>query len=80
MTTNFGWKKNQQNTLSSFDLSYMYCHLQLGWNFFGEQWEQIMCCHMSQLLIIKNILLLFWNNLRCLIFMFGWFRLWHMVQ
>jgi hypothetical protein len=32
--------------------------------FFGEQWEQIMCCHMSQFLVIKNILLLFWNNLK----------------
>jgi len=60
---------------SSFDWSYMYCHLQLGCDFFGERWEQVMCCHVSQLLIIKNIILLFRNNLRCLIFMFGWFKL-----
>ncbi len=52
-------EKNQQNTPSSFDLSYTYCHLQLGCDFFGEQWEQIMCCHVFQLLKIKNIFLLF---------------------
>jgi len=52
---------------SSFHLSYSYCRLQLGCDFFGEQLEQIMCCHMSQLLIIKNILLLFKNYLRRLI-------------
>jgi hypothetical protein len=33
----------------------MYCRLQLGCDFFGEQWEQVMCCHVSQLLVIKNI-------------------------
>jgi hypothetical protein len=60
-------RKNQQNTPSSFDWSYMYCHLQLKCDFFGEQWEQIMCCHVSQILIIKNILILFWNNLKHLI-------------
>jgi hypothetical protein len=32
-------RKNQQNTPSSFDLSYMYCRLQLGCDFFCEQWE-----------------------------------------
>jgi hypothetical protein len=36
----------------------MYCHLQLRCDFFGEQWEQTMCYHVSQFLIIKNILLL----------------------
>jgi hypothetical protein len=39
---------------SSFDWSCMYCHFQLGYNFFGEQWEQVMCCHVSQHLIIKK--------------------------
>jgi hypothetical protein len=49
MTTNFGWKKKM---FSSFDWSYTYCCLQLKCNFFGEQWEQVMCYHLSQLLII----------------------------
>jgi hypothetical protein len=80
MTTNFRWKKSQQNTPSSFDWSYMYCCLQLGCKFFVEQWEQVMCCHVFRLLVIRNILLLFWNNLKHLIFMFGWFKLWHVVQ
>jgi hypothetical protein len=62
--------------ISSFDLSYMYYRLQLGSNFFGEDWEQIMCCHVSQLLIIKKIFKFFWNNPRHLIFMLWWFRLW----
>jgi len=43
---------------SSFDWSYMYCHLQLGCDFFGKQWEQVMCCHVSQLLVIKNIFII----------------------
>jgi hypothetical protein len=30
----------------------------LGYNLFGEQWEQVMCCHMSQFLIIKNIFII----------------------
>jgi hypothetical protein len=30
----------------------------LGYNFFYEQWEQVMCCHMSQLLLIKNIFII----------------------
>jgi hypothetical protein len=58
----------------------MYCRLQLRCDILGEQWEQAMCCHVSQFLIINNILLLFGNKLRCLIFMFGWFILWHVVQ
>jgi len=48
---------NQWNTPSSFDWPYMYCHLQLGCDFLGEQWEQVMCYHISQLLIIKIYLL-----------------------
>jgi hypothetical protein len=63
----FWMKKNQRNTFSSFDWFYIHCCLQLKYDFFGEQWEQVMCCHMSQLLIIKNILLLIWNNLNRLI-------------
>ncbi len=67
----FWMKKSQQNTFSSFDSSYTYCYLQLGCDFFAEQWEQVMCYHVFQLLIIKNILLLFSNNLKHLIF-FVW--------
>jgi hypothetical protein len=51
-------KKSQQNMPSSFDLSYTYCRLQPRCDFFCEQWEQIMCCQVSPLLLIKNILLL----------------------
>jgi len=43
---------------SFFDLSYMYYRLQLGCDIFGEQWEQVMCCHMSQLLIIKFLIII----------------------
>jgi len=29
---------------------------------------------------LKLLLLLFWNNLRCSIHIFGWFILWHVAQ
>jgi hypothetical protein len=41
-----------------FWLVITYCRLQLKCDFFGEQWEQIMCCHMSRLLIIKIIIII----------------------
>jgi hypothetical protein len=54
------WMKEKINEIRLHPLiSHTYCRLQLRCNFFGEQWEQVMCCHMFQLLIIKNILLLF---------------------
>jgi len=56
MTMNLDEKKSQRNMPSSFDWSHMYCHLQLRSDFFGEQCEQVMCCHMSQFLKIRNIL------------------------
>jgi hypothetical protein len=37
---------------SSFDYSYTYSRLQLECDFFGEQREQVMCCQVSQFLII----------------------------
>jgi hypothetical protein len=46
----FEWKKKSMKYTFILDWPYMYCHLQLGCDFLGEQWEQVMCCHISQLL------------------------------
>lgn len=72
-----GERENQWNTLSSFDWSYTNCHLHLGCDLFGEQWKQVMCCYVSQLLIIKNILIIILKKFEIFIFLcLHGFRLW----
>ncbi len=66
-TTNFGWKKKSTNYTFILWLIIYVLSLATRMRLFWWTKEQIMCCHMSQLLIIKNISLLFWNNPRCLI-------------
>ncbi len=66
-------KEKSTNTKSSFEsIVYIYCHIWIICNYFGHNWEQMMCCHLSQYLLFKLLLLLFWNNLGCSIQMFGW--------
>jgi len=63
-TTNFGWKNKSTKYTFMLWLVIHVLSLATRMQFFGEQWEQVMCFHVYQLLIIKNILLLFWNNSR----------------
>ncbi len=48
------WMKEKIDQICSHPLICHICHLQLGYDFFGKQGEQIMCYHVSQTLIIKK--------------------------
>jgi hypothetical protein len=59
------WMKEKINKIRFHLLIYQYVlSLVIRMRLFWWTREQIMCCHVSQLLIIKNISLLFWNNPR----------------
>jgi len=47
MTKGIGWKKKSTNTNSSLTPMYTYCYMWLKCNYFGHNWEQMMCCHVS---------------------------------
>ncbi len=53
---------------SSFDWSHMYCHLQLGCDFFCEQWEKVTCRHVFQLLIISKVFIIIFFKIKIFCF------------
>ncbi len=47
-------KKSQQIQIHCLTPLYMYCHMWLKCDNFGHYWHKMMCCHLSQYLIIWN--------------------------